>query len=54
MAKIWIVDDDRNLVNLTKGALLNKRDQVVILHEARKAIQQVKEEGPDLILMDII
>lgn len=54
MAKIWLVDDDRNLANLTKLALVKKGYEVVIFHEARKAIEEAKKVRPDLILMDIM
>ena len=54
MARIWLVEDDRNLANLTKLALAQKGYEVVIFHEALKAIEEAKKRGPDLILMDIM
>lgn len=54
MARIYLVDDDRNLANLTKIALVKKGYEVVIFHEALKAIEEAKKQRPDLILMDIM
>jgi len=54
MARIWLVDDDRNLADLTKVALVKNGYEVVIFHEARKAINEAKKTIPDLILMDIM
>ena len=54
MAKIWVVDDDLNLANLTKVALVKKGHEVMIFHEALKAIEEAKKRKPDLILMDIM
>lgn len=54
MARIWLVDDDQNLANLTRIALVQKGYEVVIFHEARKAIEEAKKQKPDLILMDIM
>ncbi len=54
MAKIWLVDDDKNLANLTRIALVKKGYEVVIFHEALKAIEEAKKQKPDLILMDIM
>lgn len=54
MAKIWIVEDDRNLANLTKIALVKNGYDVAVFHEAIKSIEEAKKQKPDLILMDIM
>ena len=54
MARIFLVDDDRNLANLTKIALSKKGYEVIVFHEAIKAIEETKKIRPDLILMDIM
>lgn len=54
MARIWIVEDDRNLGNLTRVALIKKGYEVVVFTDAFKAIEEAKKRKPDLILMDIM
>ncbi len=54
MAKIFLVDDDRNLANLTKVALAKAGHEVVIFHEAANVMEEAKKALPDLILMDIM
>jgi DNA-binding response OmpR family regulator len=54
MAKILLVEDDRNLGNLTKTTLLKKGYEVMLFHDARKAIDAMAQQRPDLILMDIM
>jgi len=54
MARIYLVEDDRNLANLTKVALVKKGYEVVVFHEALKAIEEIKKRKPDLILMDVM
>ena len=54
MTKILIVDDDRNLANLTKIALVTKGFEVSVVHESLRVIEELKKQKPDLILMDIM
>ena len=54
MIRIFVVDDDQNLANLTKVALTKKGYEVMTFYEARKAIEEAKKQKPDLILMDIM
>jgi len=54
MAKILIIDDDKDLANLTKIALITKGYQVSVLHSAVNIIEEIKTRKPDLILMDIM
>ena len=54
MAKILLVEDDRNLANLTKVALCAKGHEVMVFYGALKAIEEAKQQNPDLILMDIM
>jgi DNA-binding response OmpR family regulator len=53
MAKIWLVEDDLNLADLTKTVLVKKGFEVEVFHEAIKAIEKAKQIRPDLILMDV-
>ena len=54
MAKILLIDDDRDLANLTKITLTKKGYQVSVLHVATNIIEEIKAQRPDLILMDIM
>lgn len=54
MAKILIIDDDKDLAQLTKTALMTKGYQASILHSAVNIIEEIKARNPDLILMDIV
>lgn len=54
MAKILIIDDDKDLANLTKIALITKGYQAFVLHSAVNIIEEIKTRKPDLILMDIM
>ena len=54
MAKILIIDDDRDLAELTKTTLIKKGYQASVLHSAVNIIEEIKTRKPDLILMDIM
>ena len=54
MAKLFLIDDDRDLANLTRTALVKKGYEVLVFHEADRAIEQAKKQKPDLILMDVM
>ena len=54
MAKIWLVEDDQNLANLTKIALVKSGHEVVVFHEAAPVVEQAANQAPDLILMDVM
>jgi len=54
MAKIFLVEDDLNLAELTKIALVKNGYEVEVFHEAPEAIEEAKKSKVDLILMDIM
>ena len=54
MGKILLVDDDRDLANLTKTILVSQGHEVFVSYNAVKAIELAKQERPDLIFMDIM
>ena len=53
-AKILVVDDDPVFVEATKSVLENKNYQVSTAYDGDEGLQKVKEERPDLIILDII
>ena len=54
MARILLIDDDRDLAYLTRLSLLPKGHDILPFHDAQKAMEAAKQQKPDLILMDIM
>lgn len=54
MARIMVVEDDRDLANLTRLTLIKNGYDVSVFHEASQALEEAKNKKPDLILMDIM
>jgi DNA-binding response OmpR family regulator len=54
MARIMLVDDDRDLADLTKIALVKKGHKVEVFNSSNNIIEEVRKIRPDLILMDIM
>ena len=54
MARILLVDDDQSLAQLTRTSLVKSGYEVTVVRDALKAIESVKRQKPDLILMDIM
>jgi len=52
--RILIVDDDPDFVEATKVVLESKSYKVVVASNAKEALQVLKEETPDLIILDVI
>ena len=53
-AKILLVDDDIDFVESTKIVLESKPYEVIVAREGDEALRKAREEGPDLILLDVI
>ena len=54
MSKILVVDDDLEILNLTKRLLERNGYQVYIAKDAKECLNTVKTVRPDLIILDII
>jgi CheY-like chemotaxis protein len=54
MAKILIVDDDPDFVEITRIVLESNGYDVVSASDGDEAIEQMKKESPDLMLLDIM
>lgn len=52
--KILLVDDDENLVEAMKVTLLSQEYQVITAYDGEEGIKKVKEEKPDLIILDVM
>ena len=54
MPKILIIDDDEDFSYLTKTALVQKGYDTAISQTVSKAVEEIRQKRPDLILMDIM
>lgn len=54
MSKILLIEDDMALANLYKTELQLREYQVVHVSDGSKALEAIKSEKPDLILLDIM
>ncbi|MBM3789642.1 MAG: response regulator [Acidobacteria bacterium] len=53
MAKILVVDDQKNLLALYRKELQEEGHEVVTAVTAREALQRFAEDRPDLVVLDI-
>lgn len=51
--KILVVDDEKNLVEMLAKYLTERGYSVVRAHDGEEGLKKVREEKPDLIIMDI-
>jgi DNA-binding response OmpR family regulator len=51
--KILVVDDDLDILEVLKFLLRKNGYEVILLSEAQKVIETVKETTPDIVLLDI-
>jgi CheY-like chemotaxis protein len=54
MAKILVVDDDPGFVRLTRRILESQAYEVVSAPDGEKALAAMRQEKPDLVLLDIM
>ncbi|MCX5783126.1 MAG: response regulator [Elusimicrobia bacterium] len=54
MAKIVIIDDDPEIINLIGYALKSKGHAVAICSNGREAMSAVKKFKPDLLILDVM
>lgn len=54
MKKILIADDRYEVVELVKATLEGEDYQVIDASDGREALEKIKREKPDLVLLDII
>jgi DNA-binding response OmpR family regulator len=53
MAKILIVDDDRDLVEILRFALTRAGYEVVTAHDSPAALQEIEQQQPDVAILDV-
>ena len=54
MARILIVEDDRDLNNAYSIILKNEGHEVVVAYDGQEALSKIKDFSPDLILLDLL
>jgi CheY-like chemotaxis protein len=54
MAKILVVDDDPDFVEITRIILENNGYDVVSASDSNEAIEKMRNDKPDLVLLDIM
>ena len=52
--KVVIVDDDPRLVKAYDMKFKNEAINAVILHDAETAIEQIRNERPDVVVLDVL
>ncbi|MCP8315187.1 MAG: response regulator [archaeon] len=54
MAKILVVDDEQDILELARVILENKGYEVITAKDGNEALEKVSASKPDLIILDII
>lgn len=54
MAKILVVDDEPDVVEMIRAALESASYQVVAAYNGKEGIEKAKKEKPDAIILDIM
>ncbi len=54
LGKILVVDDNVSLVRMLEGVLRRNDFDVAVAYDGVEALQQVKAQQPDLIVLDIV
>jgi len=54
MAKVLVVDDDPDFVKVTSKVLEQAGHQVVTAANGAKALQTMRQDAPDVVLLDIM
>ena len=54
MAKILVIDDEPDMVEMLKAALESASHQVIAAYNGQEGIEKARKEKPDAIVMDIM
>jgi DNA-binding response OmpR family regulator len=54
MYKLLVVDDDKDIVETLQKRLRQEGYEVVVAFDGEEALNKVKEDNPDIILLDLI
>ena len=53
MARIYVVDDERDLTWLLEKSLSHEGHQVVCANDGREALRLMHQQRPDLVILDV-
>ncbi|MFC1668642.1 response regulator [Chlamydiota bacterium] len=53
-AKILIIDDDKDIVEVSKLLLESRGYSVIVAYDGKSGLEIIKEQHPDLILLDVM
>ncbi len=54
MSTILIVDDEKNIVQLTRMYLTNEGFQVEVAYDGREALEKARQSKPSLVILDLM
>ena len=54
MARILVVDDDRDVAGTVERTLRRKAHEVIVAYGGAQALQLIKQQCPDLVVLDIM
>jgi len=54
MAKIFIIDDDPDIVNLLKMSFENRYHEVAFAHNGNEGLKVIGEFNPDIVVLDVM
>ena len=54
MAKILVVDDDRDFIKITRLILESKQHQVITASNGEEGLKVMRREKPDLVILDVM
>jgi CheY-like chemotaxis protein len=54
MAKILVVDDDRDFIKITRVILESQQHQVITAANGEEGLRVMRQEKPDLVILDIM
>ncbi|MCX5909355.1 MAG: response regulator [Deltaproteobacteria bacterium] len=54
MAKILVVDDDRDFIKITRMILETKQYQVITASNGEEGLKVMRRERPDLVILDVM
>ena len=54
MAKLLVVDDEPDMVEMIKAALESASHQVVVAYNGKEGVEKARKEKPDAIVLDIM
>ncbi len=54
MAKILVVDDDRDFIKITRTILETQKHQIITASNGEEGLKVMRREKPDLVILDVM